>query len=547
MATPAVAQLVRTVLGGPHAEQAVKRQILILAQQNLHLPEVPAALIEALPKVVDRETRAALLNLIFSIDVARLPSIEPLHDALLIALREEKERAVRVSLLDRLSRGLARDPRILPPFLAVLSDPQFSDAERESALGAVASMPAPGEAAAVAALAAAQNAPGWVRNAAVALAQKSPQLTDALIAGLMTFLDPKVDANLRISILRRFAEGRKLSSAQLPALHPLLRNEADAGTRIEALDLLAQIAPWTADHWQLLLWSSSNDGDESVRARALSILKDAPEPEPQVLGQLASLLASDSSSGARAQILDLLRRSVRLPEVRAALAKSFIESAPSLGDSEMSALVDALVPYVGRDNDLRDALLGAVEKLPRASQRSSLLTRLLPKLKVETALPLVTRLFTRERDEALRALLFKTLRPLSLARHPELAQAFCDELLEPGSRLRAECAAALGPAAEEQPEVAEALGEVLSTESERELIRVCLDGYIRPRVSKKFAPLLSVVKNELVDTGSRQRCLEELIKLPLDENESLELAQALSGVPQGTLRVPAPPAAPPAS
>jgi hypothetical protein len=62
---------------------------------------------------------------------------------------------------------------------------------------------------------------------------------------------------------------------------------------------------------------------------------------------------------------------------------------------------------------------------------------------------------------------------------------------------------------------------------------------LRPRVPKTFAPLLAVVRNDQVDTTSRQRCLEELVKLSLTDAESLELNDALSGMPPGALRVPA--------
>ena len=239
------------------------------------------------------------------------------------------------------------------------------------------------------------------------------------------------------------------------------------------------------------------------------------------------------------QIIELLKRSLRLPEVRASLAKAFAESAPALADSELIALVDALSPYAGRDAEIRKALLGAVETLPRTAQRSAVLSRVVPRVKVEEALPLLVNLFARERDEGLRATMFKTLRPLSLAKHPELVRAFSDELLEPGSNLRAECAAALGAAAEENVDAAFALAEVIRTESDRELVRACLDGYLRPRVAKSFEPLFAVVKNELVDSSSRQKSLEALMKLSLSDAESQELAMALAGMPQGSLRIPA--------
>lgn len=535
----ALAQLVRTVLAGPHAELAMKRQVLALARENLHLPAVPAALIETLPLVNDRETRDALLALVSSLDPARLPSLGPLHDALLAALAVEKERGQRVQLLTRLGAGLARDPRLLPAFLEVVKKPETSDDEKEAAASALARLVAPSEAAALAALAAAQSAPGWVRAAAVGLATRCPQLTDALAAALAPFLDPRVDAGLRLTVLRALAQARRLSDVQLPALRTLLRDEDSSGVRLAALELLAQVAPWSAEHWELLLWSAARDGDAGVRARAVALQKEAPDPSPALLAQLCAQLGGEASAGVRLELIALLQRNLRLPEVREALSSALVASGPVLADGELAALADALAPYAGRDERVRDRLFAAAEALPRVVQRQVLLAKVLPRVKVDESLPLLTRLFARERDETLRAQTFAALRPLSLARHPELVRAFCDELLEPGSRLRAECAAALGAAAETAPEAVAALEEVIATESDRELVRACLDGYLRPRVTRRFAPLFAVVRNEALDTSSRERCLAELVKLPLSPAETAELGAALAGLPAGTLRRPA--------
>jgi hypothetical protein len=363
-------------------------------------------------------------------------------------------------------------------------------------------------------------------------------LTPAISAALAPYLDARVDAGLRLEVLRKLAQSRKLGPLQLPVLRDLLRNEESAGARLQALELLGQIAPWSSEQWELLLWSAASDGDAGVRARAVALQKEAPEPEAPLLEKLCARLGSEPSPAVRVQILELLKRSLRLPEVRAALARAFAETAPALADEELLALAAALAPYAGRDAEVRERMLSSVEKLARSGQRAAVLGKVLPRVKVDEALPLLVRLFSRERDEALRAQLFAALRPLSLARHPELVRAFCDELLEPGSHLRAGCAAALGAAAETSADAAAALEEVIANESERELVRACLDGYLRPRVAKRFAPLLAVVRNEALDTTSRQQCLEELMKLPLSADETQALAEALSGLPPGTLKVP---------
>jgi hypothetical protein len=308
--------------------------------------------------------------------------------------------------------------------------------------------------------------------------------------------------------------------------------------RGQALELLAQISPWTAQTWQLLLEVSARDADPAVRARAVALQREAPEPDAALLAELAAQLGAEPSAEVRLQLLALVGRSLRLPEVRAALAGAFAQGAGAMADPELGAFADALAPYAARDAAVRDQLLAPLERLPRASSRAQVLSRALPRLKVEEALPLLLRLFSRERDEELRAQLFRSLRPLSLSRHPELVRVFCEELLEPGSKLRAQCASALAAVAEQDAQAASALEEVIGFEQDRELVRCCLDGYLRPRVQRRFAPLFAVITNEALDAASRQRCLEEAVKLPPTDAESEQLAEALAGLPPGTLRRP---------
>ena len=47
--------LIRKVLGSPHSEQMIKAQIIQMASQHLHVPEVTTALLEVLPLTKDKK------------------------------------------------------------------------------------------------------------------------------------------------------------------------------------------------------------------------------------------------------------------------------------------------------------------------------------------------------------------------------------------------------------------------------------------------------------------------------------------------------------
>ena len=108
--------------------------------------------------------------------------------------------------------------------------------------------------------------------------------------------------------------------------------------------------------------------------------------------------------------------------------------------------------------------------------------------------------------------------------------------MEPGSPFRQACAPIVAAAAELFPEIPRALADVLVNDQDRELVRACLDGYLRPKVEKKFEPLLAVVRNEVIDTGSRQRCLDEVMQLTLSDAQQQELTEGLAGIKPNTLR-----------
>ena len=531
-----VAKLVRSVLGAPHSELAMKRQVIELARNNLHEAGVTGALLESLPAVRDKETRDALLDLLMSLDTSRFERIDALHDAFIDVLKEEKERAARSAIISRLAGGLHQDERLAALLLGILAEPVLNEEERAAVTQAIATLPSISEPTAVAALERCVSAPAHLQAQALAIAERCPTWGEAVAKALAPYLDVRVDRALRLRLLNRMAQAKMLTPAHFPALRQTLRNDPDAEARGVALDLLRSIKPWGAELFEQLLWTGSKDGDQSLRARAVALQREAPGLSTEQLAHLASQLASDTCAGVRIEVLGALKSYVRLVEVRAAVARALASNPSAFEDAEFDALVDLLAPYATRDEGIRNDLLKSIEGLPRSAQRKRLIELILPKVKVDAVLPTLVALFSRERDDGLREVLFAQLKPLSVAKHPELVKIFCDELVEPGSPFRQECAPIVAAAAELYPEIPPALADVLVNDQDRELVRACLDGYLRPKVERKFEPLLAVVRNEVIDTGSRQRCLDEVMKLTLSDAQQQELTEALAGIKPNTLR-----------
>jgi len=530
--------LLRSVLGSPQSEQVIKHQMLDLARKNLHIPEVVAVLLESLPKTRDKETRDALLGLIGSIETSRFASLEALHDAFLEVFRNEKERSVRTALMARLREGIHQDERLAGFFLGILAEPVLNDEERRAAVAAVAGLASVTEKTAITALESCRNGDASIQETAVALAERCPTWGEGLVAALQPYLDIKRDRSLRLRVLNRLAGAKALTPAYLPLLRQTLRNDPDEGARGAALETLRSIKPWDGGVLELLLWTAAQDASAGLRSRAVALQAEGPELSDAQVAALARQLGSDRSAGVRVGILTVLKNHARVAEVRAAAAEAFASNPSVFDDTEFGALADLLAPYAARDEKIRGTLLKAAESVPRAGQRNAILRMVLPKVKAEAVIEPLVRLFKKERDAEIRETLFDLVKPLSVARHPELVELFAAELVEPSSAFRLACAGILSAAAELHDAIPPALEDVLSNDSDRELLRTCLDGYLKPKVEKSFEVLLGLVRNEGVDTGSRQRCLDEILKLEISDGQRGELAEALSGLKPNTLRTP---------
>lgn len=534
--THALPALIRKVLGSPHAEQVIKAQIIQLASQNLHIPEVITALVEVLPLTKDKETKDRLMFFLSSLDTSRFTDLNAFTDVLLEVFKNEKNRDIRSALLFRLQEGLHQDARLAGFFITLSADSTLSEQERIVVQHAISTLPAISEEVALAALLKNVNASAIMQLQAVELAEQCPVWTEKIVEGLKPYLDVKNDRDIRFRILSKLAEAKLLSNEYTSVLINILRNDNDAYARDKALIALARIKPWNEDIVAQLLWSATQDGDEVVRQTALKLQNELPELGNEQLIGLAALLGTERSAGVRLTLLNILKPVMRIREIREAVATAFSSNPGVFDDTEFNTLTDLLTPYAGRDEYINGQLMNSIKGLPNTSQRKKVLSLLIGKVKIDTILIPVLQLFEKERDESLREILFNQVKALSVSRHPELVDVFCNELTEPGSPFRITCAGILANVAELYPQVLNALEDVLLYDNDRELVRLSLDGYLRPGVEKKFDILLAVVKNEMIDTLSRQKALDAMMKGTLNEQQQEDLADALSGLKPNTLK-----------
>lgn len=528
--------LIRKVLGSPHSEQVIKAQIIQLASQNLHVPEVLTSLVEVLPLTKDKETKDRLVLFLSGLNTSRFTDLNALSDALLELFKTEKDRNIRTSLLARLKDGLHQDQRLAAFFISLSADESLSEQERVVVQDAISSLPAVSEEVALAALLKNVNSPNVLQLQAVELAEQCTVWTEKIVEGLKPYLDVKNDRAIRFRILSRLSEAKLLHNGYAPMLISILRTDNDAYARDKALTALGRIKPWNADVITQLFWSATQDGDEVVRQNALKLQNELPELSNEQLTELAGLLSTERSAGVRLTLLNMLKPVMRIREIREAVAGAFSNNPGVFEDTEFNILTDLLTPYAGRDEYINNQLIGSVKGLPNTAQRKKVLSLLISKVKIDTILAPVLSLFEKERDESLREILFNQVKALSVSRHPELVEVFCTELTEPGSPFRITCAGILANVAELYPQVVTALEDVLLYDNDRELVRLSLDGYLRPGVEKRFDILLAVVKNEMVDTLSRQKALDAIMKGAMDEQQQEELTNVLSGLKPNTLQ-----------
>lgn len=531
MPPPSLVPLVTQVLASPTAEPAMRRQVLLLAQQNLHQPGMAEALVASVPSLRDSEVRKAVIGLISGLDTSRFSDLPGFHSALLEALAREEERDFRAALIGRLAEGIGQDARIAPALVALLAKPGLDDTEAEAVIAAIGRLPQVDEATALGALAAVRTRDAQQQEWAIHLASRRPELTPAVAEALAGFLEPRIPAPLRLGVLRRLHQARIIPASARPTLERILREDPDVAARGEALDLLI-LLPRDPAIAALVAETAGRDADPALRARAAGLLSEASGTP----ADSARRLASEPDPAVRASLLAALRAHVRDPAVRLAVAHAF-SAAPVPPDGDEAGLfLDLLAPYASREAPLREALFTACRAAPRPQQRARILAAVVPKVRIADVADQLADLFASESDPEVRSTLFAQLKPLSVARHLRLVAAWCGELVEPSSPFRLDCAGALLAGVEESAEIQSAFAEILLRDTDRALVRTCLDGYLKPRVQRQAEPLLAVIEAQDLETGSRQRALDAVVKLTLTEAEQQRLAGILAGPGATTLK-----------
>jgi hypothetical protein len=537
--TTSPAELIRTVLSNPASEQAIQNEMLVLAEQNLHQPDVLDMLVEVFPVVRDTGIRHRLQEILTTVDTSRYSNLDAFHNALITVFRQEKEHKARVLLLGRLSLALHQDTRLAPFFIEVLTDPALNDQELAATTGALTSLPSVTEDIAVTVLARAQSAPVFVQVMALSIAENCPRWGESLARALVPYLNVKIDPGLRRRILSRLVKSRSGTTEYIPLLKSILRTDTDRTMREMALELLGSLSGRDTRILPQILWTSRYDADPALRARAVAIQRETPDLPDDQMQELARMLTTDDAIGVRLQLLDLLKPGLSKPSVRSTVLSSYKDQPAVFEYEEFGALVDMLAPYVSRDQGVRDTLLQSWTQLHQVQHRKKLADSLLPKLKPDDSASWAVTLFSRERNAEIRQSLFERLKGLSVAKNPDLARVFCAEIRDPGSAFRLACARALAGAPDAHPDILPAFEDVLQNDQERELVRTCLDGYLKPGVTRRFEVLLAVIGNEALDITSRQICLDQCVRDGLSPGQTRQMADVVAASKTGFLRMPA--------
>lgn len=272
------------------------------------------------------------------------------------------------------------------------------------------------------------------------------------------------------------------------------------------------------------------------RGLRLQVLKLAREriSEPDVLSVLCEALPASET---RAEIAEMLTPYVRETSVRKGMITVLQKQLNELGGAELSVILSALGSYLGRDAEVQSAFIDIARSGASAEQRAHALKMLLGSISTKDVSDCVIHIAKNETDDRVRKIIFQSLLAESVRKTPELIEIFILELREPSSKHRAICAAALAPLVTIDRQVVSAFEDVLTHDSDRELIRHCLSAYMESGVQQRFEPLFTVLNNEVLDLSSRQSALDALKRMTLDQSQSEQLKTMLNSLKSTSLRI----------
>ena len=519
--------VVRQVLFSDTAEQEMKRQMILVAAEHLMQDAMPEILVEAFEKETVTAIRDQLLELLIRLDVSRFKDPEKLYSAFLSAIKRERSGERRKILIARVVKFLHHDPRILPLIIELLPNDTLSGQERLDLVMALNKVPRIDPEVVIVTLRKARYAPTAIQEVAVNLALRLPSWNADIVCGLYPYLDRVNDSTLRSRIIEKFKEVKILDGQNVSPLIDIARNEPDTALRRTCLEVLATIRPITAEIILQFFWSAKYDQEREIRKAALRLQNNIPKLTVMQIKEVIERMYQETHEGVRIQVLENIKHYIRDEKVRETVLRCFLEH-PSVDADEFDRVIGLLRPYLTRDENIRDRLLDILPTLPRVEQRQALIDSILSVSRMELILDDILNIFKLETNQTLRSVLFNKLKALSVSKHLALAVVFSQELKEPGSPFRLECANAISSITEISSHAKEAIEDVLVYDTDRELIRVALKSYLKPNVEKRFDVLIAVAENEILDIKTRKEAVEEMSRMDISAEQKDRLANSLS-------------------
>lgn len=527
-----IVKMIRDLLGHPGTENSIREQMLELARKNIHVKGVVDAVVDAMENIKDSDAKKRMLKFVMSLEENRFSDVQAVYGKLISVLKNEKDRALRSEIIQKLSKGLQLEPKISALMVEILGDNSTDENEKSAIMKALATMTVISEALVVSALEKSQKASSsmqmWALQLTSGLATWSNKVTEALTP----YLDPKMSKEVREEVWRLLSDARRLNESLLPLITNVLKNETNDDLRAQAMGWLNKVNNGSASAYMQLIWTSLYDRSDALRARATEMLRQSPQMNMEQVQLLAKRLFEEPSAVGRKSILNVVRSYVRDSEVRESLAQAFSAADLSAVDSdEFEQMMDMLYPYVTREAKIKEAMCKMAESAPQVQRRTQLIEKLIQTLKLDSILPWIAERFLKENDPKLREVLFEKLFALSISKHTLLIKIFSAELREPSSPFRLRCASVLAPVMEQHSDVIAAFEDVMLHDQDRELLRTVTEAYVKPSAGQKANVLIEVVRNEALEISTRRLALEKLSQTAMTDDEQKMLTEALQKSP----------------
>jgi len=525
-----IKKIILKSLESKHTEQVIKLQMIELAQDNLYNKGIADALAKAFPLQDDLAVKQHLLDLLLAIDTSRLLKPKRFYKSLINVLATEKEQEIRTDILNKLASSINHSKHIMPFFAKLFTDKTLKDREFEIVLYAMSQATIVKPKTVIAVLQKAVKSTLDIQEMALDIAEKCPNWNNDIKQALKLYLTATSDKHIKSQIINRLQEAKLLDESFIPLLINIAATDQQEYVRSEALEILSKFTPLRHDIVMQLAKSSMHDASESIRQEALRLQKNILQLNTNAILKLLTHLNTETKSSVRIQVLGLLESYLKKSEVRDALLKTYTTTFETMESEELYTYLELLEPYMTRNKNITTAFLKNLSDLPKVNSRQAILQSLLEHGRITDILDKILTVFTLETNDTLRKEIFLKFKQLSLAKYPRLVTLFCQELQEPSSSFRIECATALEPNILQFKEITTAFEDVLLYDQDQELVRICLNGYFKPGVKKKFEPLLRVIENEFFDLSSRQKAVATLELIELSEQEKETLSDVLKNI-----------------